>query len=382
MAQRKLRIALVAGETSGDMLGAGLMRALLELHPNIEFEGIGGPRMAAEDCKSLYPMERLAVTGLTEVLGRLRELLGMRRQLAGYFIRRPPDVFIGIDAPDFNLGLEQRLREAGIPVVHYVSPSVWAWRQYRVRKIARSVDLMLTLFPFETEIYRRHGIPVACVGHPMADEIDLQPDPRPARERLGLPDTPVIALLPGSRENEVRRLGPLMLQVAQWCLQQRPQLGFVAPMAGAGVRALFERQIAEQGNALPLTLYDGNARELMRAADAVLLASGTATLEAMLLKKPMVVCYRLSPLSFWLMRQLVKVEHVSLPNLLAGRALVPELLQRDATPENLGRALLQALDGVGQAERLEHYRAIHRDLRKDASRRAAERVLGLIGRGP
>ncbi len=382
MAQRKLRIALVAGETSGDMLGAGLMRALLELHPNIEFEGIGGPRMAAEDCKTLYPMERLAVTGLTEVLGRLRELLGMRRQLAGYFIRRPPDVFIGIDAPDFNLGLEQRLREAGIPVVHYVSPSVWAWRQYRVRKIARSVDLMLTLFPFETEIYRRHGIPVACVGHPMADEIDLQPDPRPARERLGLPDTPVIALLPGSRENEVRRLGPLMLQVAQWCLQQRPQLGFVAPMAGAGVRALFERQIAEQGNALPLTLYDGNARELMRAADAVLLASGTATLEAMLLKKPMVVCYRLSPLSFWLMRQLVKVEHVSLPNLLAGRALVPELLQRDATPENLGRALLQALDGVGQAERLEHYRAIHRDLRKDASRRAAERVLGLIGRGP
>ncbi len=382
MAQRKLRIALVAGETSGDMLGAGLMRALLELYPNIEFEGIGGPRMAAEDCKTLYPMERLAVTGLTEVLGRLRELLGMRRQLAGYFIRRPPDVFIGIDAPDFNLGLEQRLREAGIPVVHYVSPSVWAWRQYRVRKIARSVDLMLTLFPFETEIYRRHGIPVACVGHPMADEIDLQPDPRPARERLGLPDTPVIALLPGSRENEVRRLGPLMLQVAQWCLQQRPQLGFVAPMAGAGVRALFERQIAEQGNALPLTLYDGNARELMRAADAVLLASGTATLEAMLLKKPMVVCYRLSPLSFWLMRQLVKVEHVSLPNLLAGRALVPELLQRDATPENLGRALLQALDGVGQAERLEHYRAIHRDLRKDASRRAAERVLGLIGRGP
>ena len=381
MAQRKLRIALVAGETSGDMLGAGLMRALLELHPNIEFEGIGGPYMAAEDCHSLYPMERLAVTGLTEVLGRLRELLAMRRQLAEHFLQRPPDVFIGIDAPDFNLGLEQRLREAGIPVVHYVSPSVWAWRRYRLRKIARSVDLMLTLFPFETEIYRRHSIPVACVGHPMADEIDLQPDPRPARERLGWHDEPVIALLPGSRENEVRRLGPLMLQTAQWCLRQRPELNFVAPMAGTGVRALFEEQIAGQGGGLPLSLHDGNARELMRAADAVLLASGTATLEAMLLKKPMVVCYRLSPLSFWLLRRLVKVEHVSLPNLLAGSALVPELLQHEATPENLGRALLQALDGVGQAERLAQYRAIHHSLRKDASRRAAEQVLGLLGRG-
>lgn len=372
-----LTVALVAGEASGDILGSGLMRALKARHPHVQFIGVGGPLMEAEGMVSRFPMERLAVMGLVEVLGRLRELLARRKQLIAELIASRPDVFIGIDAPDFTLNIELKLRQAGIKTVHYVSPSVWAWRQKRVLKIRQGCDLMLTLLPFEARFYEEQGVPVRFVGHPLADTIALQADRSEARTQLGLAgEFPLVALMPGSRGGEVGRLGELFLDSAQLLLQSKPDARFVIPCANPQRRAQIEQML--EGRTLPVTLLDGGSHTALAACDAVLIASGTATLEALLYKRPMVVAYRLAPLTYWILKRMVKSPYVSLPNLLAQRMLVPELLQDDATPQALVERLLPLLAGGG--EQTSGFDAIHRTLRRDASNQAADAVLQLIGR--
>lgn len=371
---RTLRIALVAGEASGDILGSGLMKALKAQRPDIEFIGVGGPLMEAEGLVSYFPMERLAVMGLVEVLGRLPELLRRRKHLIRTLIEARPDVFIGIDAPDFNLGVELKLRQAGIRTVHYVSPSVWAWRQKRVLKIRDACDLMLTLFPFEARFYEEHQVPVRFVGHPLADTIPLEADRAAARQALDLPaEGNVVALMPGSRGGEVGKLGALFLDAAEQLRTLRPGIRFVLPCANAARREQLEQMLA--GRDLPLTLLDGRSHQALAACDAVLIASGTATLEALLYKRPMVVAYRLAPLTYMILRRLVKSPYVSLPNLLAQRLLVPELIQDAATPEALAQTLSPLLDG-GEAQ-TEGFDTIHRALRRDASEEAAQAVLQL-----
>ncbi|WP_040261124.1 lipid-A-disaccharide synthase [Pseudomonas massiliensis] len=370
-------IALVAGEASGDILGAGLMRALKAREPGVRFIGVGGPLMEAEGLRSYFPMERLAVMGLVEVLGRLRELLGRRKLLIETLLEARPDVFIGIDAPDFTLAIEARLHNAGIKAVHYVSPSVWAWRQKRVLKIREGCDLMLTLFPFEARFYEEQGVPVRFVGHSLADQIPLQADREQARRALGLAvEGPLVALMPGSRGGEVRRLGGLFFETAKRLLQARPGLHFVLPCASPERRSQLEALLAE--HSLPVTLLDGQSHQALAACDAVLIASGTATLEALLYKRPMVVAYRLAPLTWWMLKRMVKSPYVSLPNLLAQRKLVPELLQDAATPETLAANLLPLLDNP--AEQTAGFDAIHRTLRQDASNQAADAVLQLLAR--
>ncbi|MCK1786307.1 lipid-A-disaccharide synthase [Pseudomonas sp. TNT11] len=370
-----LRIALVAGEASGDILGAGLMRALKAQHSAVEFIGVGGPLMQAEGLTSYFPMERLSVMGLVEVLGRLRELLVRRKLLIQTLIEEKPDVFIGIDAPDFTLNIELRLRQAGIKTVHYVSPSVWAWRQKRVLKIREGCDLMLTLLPFEARFYEEKGVPVRFVGHTLADTIPLHADRAAARAELGLSDGPLVALMPGSRGGEVGRLGTLFFDAAERLQALKPGVRFVLPCASPQRRAQIETLL--QGRNLPLTLLDGQSHLALAACDAVLIASGTATLEALLYKRPMVVAYRLAPLTFWILKRMVKSPYISLPNLLAQRLLVPELLQDDATPEALAQTLLPLIDGGEEQTR--GFDAIHRTLRRDASNQAADAVLTLIG---
>lgn len=370
-----LRIALVAGEASGDILGAGLMRAIKAQHPSVEFIGVGGPLMQAEGLTSYFPMERLSVMGLVEVLGRLRELLKRRKELIATLIAEKPDAFIGIDAPDFNLNIELKLRQAGIKTVHYVSPSVWAWRQKRVLKIREGCDLMLTLFPFEAKFYEEKGVPVRFVGHSLADAIPLQADRAAARAELGLPDGPLVALMPGSRGGEVGRLGALFLDTAQRLRALRPGARFVMPCASPERRVQLEELLA--GRDLPVTLLDGKSHLALAACNAVLIASGTATLEALLYKRPMVVAYRLAPLTFWILKRMVKSPYVSLPNLLAQRLLVPELLQDDATVEALAQTLSPLIEGGEEQTR--GFDEIHRTLRLDASNQAADAVLNLIG---
>lgn len=370
-----LRIALVAGEASGDILGAGLMRALKAQHPAVEFIGVGGPLMQAEGLASYFPMERLSVMGLVEVLGRLRELLARRKLLVKTLVEEKPDVFIGIDAPDFTLNIELKLRQAGIKTVHYVSPSVWAWRQKRVLKIREGCDLMLTLLPFEAQFYEEQGVPVRFVGHTLADAIPLHADRAAARAALGLPDGPLVALMPGSRGGEVGRLGALFFDAAERLQAQKPGVRFVLPCASPQRRAQIETLL--EGRDLPLTLLDGQSHLALAACDAVLIASGTATLEALLYKRPMVVAYRLAPLTFWILKRMVKSPYISLPNLLAQRLLVPELLQDDATPEALAQTLLPLIDGGEEQTR--GFDDIHRTLRRDASNQAADAVLTLIG---
>ena len=372
-----LKIALVAGESSGDILGAGLMQALKAQHPDIRFIGVGGPRMEAEGLVSYFPQERLAVMGLVEVLGRLPELLKRRKRLVETLLVERPDVFIGIDAPDFNLDLELKLRRAGIRTVHYVSPSVWAWRQKRVLKIREACDLMLTLFPFEAQFYEEHSVPVRFVGHPLADTIALQADRSAARVTLKLPeDGFVVALMPGSRGGEVASLGELFLQAAERLRALRPGVRFVMPCASPARRVQLEQMLVNRD--LPLTLLDGHSHEALAACDAVLIASGTATLEALLFKRPMVVAYSVAPLTFAILKRLVRSPYVALPNLLAQRRLVPELLQDAATPEAMAQLLSPLLDdGAVQTERFDE---IHRALRCDASAQAATAVLQLVGR--
>ncbi|MBK8753382.1 MAG: lipid-A-disaccharide synthase [Candidatus Competibacteraceae bacterium] len=377
-----MQIAIVAGELSGDLLGAGLIAALKTRYPHARFTGIGGPEMLAQGFSSVVPMERLAVMGLVEVLRHLPELLGIRHQLYQRLRSDPPAVFIGIDAPDFNLTLERRLCTCGIPTVHYVSPSVWAWRPWRVRKIARSVDLMLTLLPFEAAFYQDHGVPVRYVGHPLADTIPMRSDAVAARQALDLvlpAATRIVALLPGSRIGEVSRLGALLLDTAIWLHTQRPDLHFLMPAATPQLHEMLLGMKAERAPALPLTLIQGQSRKAMTAADTVLLASGTATLEAMLLKRPMVVAYRVAPVTAWIARRLVTISHFALPNLLAGRELVPEFIQEVATVENLGLAVLHWLDDPAAGGQLvAEFDVLHRLLRRDASTQAADAIGELL----
>lgn len=380
---RPLRIGMIAGELSGDLLGAGLIKALRERHPDAIIEGIGGPQMAAQGFTSLFPMEELSVMGLFEVLAHLPRLLRIRREIVRHFRAFPPDVFVGIDAPDFNLGVERRLKDAGIPTVHYVSPSVWAWRQGRVKTIARSVDRVLTLFPFEAAFYRDHHVPVSFVGHPLADMIPERVDAASARAALHLPaDAPLVALLPGSRAGEVARLADIFVATVHRLAHQRPGVHFAVPLANATTREIFGAALNRHVGDLPVHLIDGRSREVMAASDVVLLASGTATLEALLLKRPMVVAYRLARLTYWLAKRLVKLPHFALPNLLAGRALVPEFLQDAVTPEALSEAVLRCLDDTAMRQDLiAAFDAIHADLRRDADHSAAAAVLDAAGRG-
>ncbi|HYN78361.1 MAG TPA: lipid-A-disaccharide synthase, partial [Lamprocystis sp. (in: g-proteobacteria)] len=315
MGSSVLRVGIVANEVSGDILGAAVVHELARLVPRLRCVGVAGPRMLEAGCETLFPLERLSVMGLTEVIGHLPELLGLRRKLLGFFLEDRPEVFIGVDAPDFNLGLERRLREAGIPTVHLVSPTVWAWRPGRVKGIRRAVDLLLCVFPFEETFLRRHGVPARYVGHPLADQIPLEVDRSAARAALGLPTTgEVIAVLPGSRRGELERLAVPFIETAQCCLQHRPGLRFVVPLVSPALRAQFCVQLERLAPDLPVTLVDGRSREVIAAADCVLTASGTATLETLLLKRPMVVGYRVHPLTYHLVTQLrlVKVPYAAM----------------------------------------------------------------------
>lgn len=376
-----IRIGILAGESSGDILGAGLMQALRERNADIRFEGIGGPLMEAQGLKSRVPMERLAVMGLVEPLKRLPELLRIRRELVQHFLADPPAIFIGIDSPDFNLGVELRLRQAGIRTVHYVSPSVWAWRRRRIHKIAKAVDLVLTLFPFEADFYREHRVPVAFVGHPLADMIPLVPERDAARRQLGLPASgKVLALLPGSRLGEVGRLATPFLLAAVLLCAADPTLSVVIPCATRACRDLIEQQaaLAALRASGRCHLLDGQSRLAMQAADGVLLASGTATLEALLFKLPMLVCYRMAPVSYAIISRLLQVPYFSLPNLLARERLVEELVQDQVQPEALATKMQALLDAGSGSTLQSHYNAIHMELRRGASARAAAAVMDLL----
>jgi lipid-A-disaccharide synthase len=375
-----LRVGIVAGEASGDNLAAGLVKAIREQLPDTVFEGVAGPRMKEAGCHSLFPMQELAVMGLLEVVKHLPRLLSIRKQLRRHFLENPPDIFIGVDAPDFNLGLEKALKSAGIRTLHYVSPSVWAWRKYRVRKIAASVDCMLTLFPFEERFYTEQQVPARCVGHPLADLIADEVDQAQARRHIGLEHNgPVVALLPGSRVGEVKRLAADFLNAAVWCYQRRDDLHFVVPLANYECRQAFEEVLSTISTRLPLTLLGGQGLEAMAAANAVMLASGTASLECMLLKRPMVVAYRLSPVTFRIARMLVRSKYFSLPNLLANRPLVTELIQDEVTPESLGSEILALIEDPQRAQALAGmFTRIHHELRRDADRVAAATVLELV----
>lgn len=375
-----LRVSLVAGEASGDILGAGLIREIKRHYPDAYFYGIGGPLMQAEGFDSLFPMERLSVMGLVEVLGRLRELLTIRKQLRERLIADQPDVFIGIDAPDFNLALERKLKASGIPTVHYVSPQVWAWRESRLKKIRHAVDHILALLPFEVDYYKGHDVPVTFVGHPLADQIPMEPDQNAARQVLGVAneDGLVIALLPGSRKAEVARLGQLFLDTARLLRKDFPGVRFLIPCANERRRKQILPIVSEYPD-LDVTVYDGQAQSVMAASDAILIASGTAVLEAALHKKPLVVSYKMAPLSYAIISRMVKVKYVALPNLLANKALVPEMLQDNASPENLRNAMKRAVEDSGYREYLKQaFTEIHLQLKQNASRLAFEAVESVI----
>lgn len=375
---RRLRVALIAGEPSGDALGAALIEALRRRVPDVDCFGIAGSAMRAAGCRALYPAENLAVMGLVEVLAHLPRLLRIRRELLRQLLADPPDVLVGIDAPDFNLPVEARLRRSGVRTVHYVSPSVWAWREGRVRHIAAAVDRMLTLFPFEAAFYERHRVPVSVVGHPLTTRLSPVTSRQltAARAELGLAtDQPVLALLPGSRAGEYRRLAGLFIDSAQWLRANGHPCAVVIPLVDAAARAVVEGELRERGAGLPSTLLDGQAQQAVAAADAVLLASGTATLEAMLLARPMVVAYRLSPLTYAIAKRLVRTPHVAIPNLLAGRRLVPEFIQHAATPAALGAAIAELLDPAANAAMHTELAALHPPTDVDPAERAAQAVL-------
>ncbi|AOE50351.1 lipid-A-disaccharide synthase [Kangiella sediminilitoris] len=334
------RIAIVAGEASGDILGAGLISELKKKYPDAVFEGIAGPLMKKEGCASLYPMESLSVMGLLPILKKLPELLKLRANLARYWVDTKPDLFIGIDAPEFNIGLEQKLKSHGIKTVHYVSPSVWAWRPKRIHKIKKSVDLMLCLFPFEQQIYQRHAIDNFCVGHPLADEIPINTDKQKARDELDLDkDAQLICIMPGSRGSELKLLGPDFIEMAVLLKKFYPEVTFIAPMANEKRRFQFQEQLAKASEKYPdlpnIRLIDGQSRTAMTAADYIVMASGTATLEAMLIKRPTVVAYKVGDVSYRVFKQLLTIDRFSIPNLLSKKELLPELIQDECTADNL-----------------------------------------------
>jgi lipid-A-disaccharide synthase len=375
------RIAVVAGELSGDRLGAALIQRVRERRPDVRFVGVAGPRMRAAGCEVLADSDELSVMGLAEVVGHLPRLLGLRRRLLREFIDRAPRLFIGIDAPDFNLGLERRLKRRGIDTLHWVSPSVWAWRRYRLAGIRRSVNGVFTLFPFEAAFYRDHGVAARFVGHPLADEIAADCGRTAAREALDIGvDDLCLALLPGSRRDEVARLLPVFLRTVALCRKVVPELRVVLPLASPQLlplcRAALQR---EPVSAASVTLLDGDARRAICAADTVLVASGTATLECLLSKRAMVVAYRMHPVSYALVRRMLRVPWVSLPNILLDRPQVPELLQSAATPERLARAVLALLtDTRLAATQVAPFEALHRELRCDAAARVADALLDRI----
>lgn len=367
---------------SGDLLGAGLIQAIRQRYPHARFVGIGGPAMIQAGCESLFPMERLSVMGIVEVLGRLRELLHIRKTLREHFIAHPPAVFIGIDSPDFTLPLELKLKQAGIKTVHYVSPSVWAWRQKRVFKIREGVDLMLTLLPFEAAFYEKYQVPVKFVGHPFATSIDPDIDFERAKRYWGFsPQDKVVAVMPGSRGGELKFMGPLFLETMRQLTALEPGVKFIVAMANEARRKQLEQQLAQLDTPLPLQIVDGHAREVMAGSDVVLATSGTVTLEAMLLKRPMVVAFRWSPLTHAIISRLVKTRFVSLPNLLADAQLVPEFIQDDAQPARLARAVYDLLHDQKNRARLQReFSRLHDVLNRNASQEAASAILALINR--
>lgn len=380
MEQQPLRIGIVAGELSGDTLGEGFIKAIKARYPNAEFVGIGGPKMIGQGCHSLFDMEELAVMGLVEVLGRLPRLLKVKAELVQYFTQNPPDVFIGIDAPDFNLRLERDLKQAGIKTVHYVSPSVWAWRQKRIFKIAAATDLVLAFLPFEKAFYDRFNVPCEFIGHTLADALPLQPDKQAAQRLLGLDEKKRwLAVLPGSRGGEMKLLAQPFIETCQRLHQTYPELGFVVALVNAQRREQFEAVWQQVAPELDFTLVDDTARNVITASDVVMLASGTVALECMLLKRPMVVGYKVNAITAFLARRLVKIPYVSLPNILAGQELVKEFIQQECNVDNLYHELMRLLQSDNQAL-VDKFTEMHHWIRKDADQQAAQAVLTLIGK--
>jgi len=378
---RPRTVAIVAGEPSGDMLAAQLVSAIRTQAPQVQFVGVGGGRMQAAGVECLYPVERLAVRGYVEVLRHYFDIVGIRRRLRTRWLAQAPDLFIGVDAPDFNLGLEADLRRSGVPTVHFISPSIWAWRPERMRKIKAAVSHMLALFPFEAPLYEDAGVPVTFVGHPLADMLPPQPDRSAAREQLRLPvDRTLVAMLPGSRASELRSLADLYVATARMMTQRRPDLTFIVPLVNRVTRDLFEEALARVDGGVPnMTLLFGHAHEALTAADGALVASGTATLEAALLGCPMVITYRMPALTYRIMWPKRRLPYVGLPNVLAGEFIVPELLQDDATAENLSQALLNLLaDGVVRLRTEARFAQMRAGLRRNAAQSAAQVVIRLL----
>ena len=378
--ERPLRIGIIAGELSGDTLGEGFIKAVKQQYPDAEFVGIGGPKMIAQGCESLFDMEELAVMGLVEVLGRLPRLLKVKAQLVKYFTDNPPDVFVGIDAPTFNRQVERKLKQAGIKTVHYVSPSVWAWRQKRVFKIGAATNLVLAFLPFEKAVYDKFNVPCEFIGHTLADAIPLQSDKAPARALLGLDqDKKWLAVLPGSRGSELKMLSQPFIEACKKLHQRYPELGFVVALVNQKRREQFESAWKEHAPELEFKLVDDTAGNVIAAADVVMLASGTVALECMLIKRPMVVGYRVNAVTAYLAKRLLTIEHVSLPNVLADKELVKEYLQEDCTPDNLFNEVSRLLETDNQAM-LDKFTEMHHWIRKDADNQAANAVLKLINK--
>ncbi|WP_120513938.1 lipid-A-disaccharide synthase [Photobacterium salinisoli] len=377
---KPLRIGIVAGEISGDILGAGFIEAVKARYPDAEFVGVAGPRMQAQGCEALFDMEELAVMGIVEVLGRLPRLFHIKAELVKYFSANPPDVFVGIDAPDFNLRLEKDLKTQGIKTVHYVSPSVWAWRQKRIFKIEAATNLVLAFLPFEKAFYDKFNVPCEFIGHTMADAIPLESDQAAARQKLGLDsDKRWLAVLPGSRGGEMGLLAEPFIQTCQLLKAKHPELGFVVALVNQKRREQFELAWKATAPELDFVLVDDTARDVMTASDAVLLASGTVALECMLVKRPMVVGYKVKPLTAWIAKRMLKTKYVSLPNILADRELVPELLQDECVPEQLAAAVEQSLTADNH-ELMAEFTRLHQLIRCDADKQAADAVLTLIGK--
>ncbi|MDB5835954.1 MAG: lipid-A-disaccharide synthase [Caballeronia sp.] len=380
LAPAPLRVAMVAGEPSGDLLAASLLEGLNQRLPaGTQFNGIGGPRMTAAGFDAHWPMDKLTVRGYVEALKHIPEILGIRNELKRQLLAEPPSVFIGVDAPDFNFGLEHALRDAGIPTVHFVCPSIWAWRGGRIKKIVKAVDHMLCVFPFEPALMEKAGIASTYVGHPLADEIPLVPDVEGARHALGLPEGgPVIAVLPGSRRSEIALIGPTFFDAMELMQLREPGVRFVMPAANAALRELLQPLVAAHPN-LSLTITEGKAQVAMTAADAILVKSGTVTLEAALLKKPMVISYKVPWLTGQIMQRQGYLPYVGLPNILAGRFVVPEILQHFATPEALADATLKQLnDDANRATLTEIFTEMHHALRQNTAQRAAEAVAQVL----
>jgi lipid-A-disaccharide synthase len=378
---KPVTIGVVAGEASGDQLGAHLIQALRARLPDARFTGIGGPRMQAEGMEVLYPLEKLAVRGYVEVLRHYFEIAGIRRRLTAHFLKHRPSLFVGVDAPDFNLDLEAKLKAAGIPTIHYVSPQIWAWRGSRIHRIKRAVDRMLVVFPFEQEMYERAGVPVTYVGHPLAEMLTPTPDRRPMREQLRLPVAArVVAMLPGSRDAEVEHLAGVFIETAGRIAAAAPQTQFLVPLVSRRTRELFEAALYRRPvEELNLTVLFGHAHDAMTAADVVLAASGTATLEAALIGRPVIIAYRMPRASWWILKRRPYQPYVGLPNVVAGEFIVPEFLQDEATAENLSQAVLNLLFDNTVRARLEvRFAAMADSLRQDSRSRIASALVPML----